>query len=230
MPLLKRIPNFIYFDAKNVLIYKEVYEGDYIAKELGFNPNDYDNIVKEVISYVGEPAVEEFNKIRTVEDEKSYFDWFNKHLCEYLNITWTEKLGRKLTNFHLNQSYKVIPGVLETLQKLHGKYGIGVISNALPSRRSNDLKVEEIDKYLSPIIISSEEGSIKPYPKIFEVAAKKAGVGFEDILFIDDKEEFLKGAVRVGIDNVVLVNKNNQPTNFSQISNISELIPELLLK
>lgn len=228
MSLLKRVPKFIYFDAKNVLISKDVYEGDYIAKELGFDPNEYDEIIKKVITYVGDDAVEGFNNIHTIEEEEKYFNWFNKYLCEYMNIPWTDDLGKKLTDFHVHQNCKVIPGVLKTLQLLYGKYGMGVISNALPSRRAYELKIDGLDQYLSPIIISSEEGSIKPYPRIFEIAAQRANVEFKDILFIDDKEEFLNGAVKVGIDNVVLVNKHNQSTDYPSILNISELIPELV--
>jgi HAD superfamily hydrolase (TIGR01509 family) len=125
-------------------------------------------------------------------------------MCEYLNIEYDQKLIQKLTKYRTQGNYKLFTGLTETLERLSKKYKLGVLSNALPSRRHHELKIDNIDKYFDVVIISSEEGVRKPNREIYEIAIEKSGYKKEEILFIDDKVSYLDGAVNAGIENVAL--------------------------
>lgn len=50
------------------------------------------------------------------------------------------------------------------------------------------------------IVYSHEVGFMKPDPRIYEVALRRAGAAPERTLFVDDREENLAGAATLGID------------------------------
>lgn len=47
-------------------------------------------------------------------------------------------------------------------------------------------------------VLSSEIGTVKPESEIYQIAEEKAGVDPKEILFIDDKEDFLQPAKNRG--------------------------------
>jgi putative hydrolase of the HAD superfamily len=195
---------FIYFDAGNVLFYKVTTEGENIAKELGFSPDRYQNIVDILVQQQGEKVTKQFYQLSTLEEETKYLNELHRRMCEYLGIDYDDKLIEKLTKYRTQGDYKLHKGVRENLERLSKNYKLGVLSNSLPSRRHHELKIDDIDRYFDQIIISSEVGVRKPNRKIYEIAIERSGFKKDEILFIDDKESYLDGAVDAGIENVVL--------------------------
>jgi len=82
-------------------------------------------------------------------------------------------------------------GVAEALQNLHGKYKIGVISDAIfsPGRALRKL-LEHYDilKFFDAFVFSDEIGCSKPEPAAFEAAAKALDVSPSEIVHIGDRE------------------------------------------
>jgi FMN phosphatase YigB (HAD superfamily)/DNA-binding XRE family transcriptional regulator len=78
-------------------------------------------------------------------------------------------------------------------------YYVGLLSNIMPwfIREMLDAKILPDAPYHS-IIDSSEVGSIKPEPKIYEIAQEKAGVAPNEILLVDDSRSNLMAAERAG--------------------------------
>jgi hypothetical protein len=62
-------PKFIFFDVGDVLVERRTKDGDNIAYELGFPPEKYEEIVMKVVSLQPKEEVEEFNHIKTLDDE-----------------------------------------------------------------------------------------------------------------------------------------------------------------
>jgi HAD superfamily hydrolase (TIGR01509 family) len=115
-------------------------------------------------------------------------------------ITWLAKIQAS------PNSFEIYPYVQETLAKL-GDLGIriGIISNAFPSARKILKHTKLIQKFGNEhIILSCEYNSIKPERAIYQKAIKKAGVNPSEILFIDDRESFVEGAVETGIEAVII--------------------------
>ncbi len=195
---------FIYFDAGNVLFYKVTTEEENIANELGFPPEQYQDIVNKLVEQQGEELTKQFYKLSTLEEETEYLNGLHKRMCEYLDIDYDDELIEKLTKYRTQGDYKLHKGVKENLERLSMKYKLGVLSNSLPSRRHHELKIDDIDKYFNRIIISSEVEVRKPNKEIYEIAIDRSHFRKDEILYIDDKESYLDGAVDAGIQNVAL--------------------------
>ncbi len=101
----------------------------------------------------------------------------------------------ELVRLHEDMELLVQPdlasGVAEALSYLHGKYKLGVISDAIfsPGRVLRKLLAEyDILKYFSSFIFSDEIGCSKPNTALFEAAAEDFGVTPNEIVHIGDRE------------------------------------------
>ena len=77
---------------------------------------------------------------------------------------------------------------------------IGVLSNAPDDLRERFLSNLPAEVHWDAIVVSGEIGMRKPDPEIFQHAADAIGVPAQDCFFIDDLEENVLGAQRVGMD------------------------------
>jgi putative hydrolase of the HAD superfamily len=60
-----------------------------------------------------------------------------------------------------------------------------------------------------PLVLSSVEGVAKPAPRIYQIAIERSGVQPQEILFIDNREENLDSAKKLGMK-VVLAKNSKQ--------------------
>jgi len=100
-------------------------------------------------------------------------------------------------------------------KKLSKSYKIGLISNLYPGMMPALIKkglVANI-KY-SAMVLSYEVQLRKPEKEIYEIATKKAGVLPEEILLIDDRQDFIEGAKRIGWQTVWFDLENINKTIF----------------
>ncbi len=139
------------------------------------------------------------------------------------NVTWQVKvrlavllngLGRTLPKTEFGELTKLLeemelevqpdlaPGVAEVLNRLHGKYRLGVISDAIfsPGRVLKQLlESYDIAHFFDAFAFSDEVGCSKPTPLIFKDAAQKLNVDPSGIVHIGDREQKdVKGAHQVG--------------------------------
>lgn len=107
---------------------------------------------------------------------------------------------------------KLHPEAIKLLKALQAqKIHTGIISNfdhAPHVRRV--LKSTGLNKVIQTVVLSSEEHVRKPDPKIFEIAAQKAGVAPSEILFVgDDPKHDQEGAQNAGLHGFLY--KNGTP-------------------
>jgi len=221
-------PKFIYLDVGNVLVYKRTTEGENIARELGFQPDQYETIIQKVIELQGEKISSKFWNIRTLDDETQVLNEFHRKMCEYLKIDSSDDLIHRLTNYRTKGDFVLKEGVVDALESLSSRYKLGVLSNALPSRRHHELTLGGIDKYFDQIIISMEVGFHKPDKQIYEIAINMSGVHPSEILFVDDKISYLEGATKAGIHNLILFGSKDSTNKFLKIKSLRELVTLLL--
>src|ERR1043166_9073346 len=74
-------------------------------------------------------------------------------------------------HFTLPGVWDLYPDVVPTLDRLHGKYSLGVISN-FDRRLYTILKQLGLARFFAAIVVSSEAGADKPHPQIFQRALK----------------------------------------------------------
>lgn len=123
----------------------------------------------------------------------------------------------------LNWVY-VYDGVVTVLEKLQGRFKLGLISNAPPTMRRvlHDLGLA---RYFDNMVISGEVGVSKPDLAIFRLALEGLGVAGFESLFVDDMEENLTAAKSLGMGVLLIDYKNvHTQTAFPRIARLECLM------
>jgi len=95
--------------------------------------------------------------------------------------------------------YKENIDVHELTKKIAKKYKIGLISNLYPGMMPKLVDLGKVpDINYSAIVLSNEVGMMKPEKGIYELATTIARVKAEEILFIDDRQDFIEGGRLAG--------------------------------
>jgi len=89
--------------------------------------------------------------------------------------------------------------LLEFIQKLRSNYKIGLLSNIGSHGMDLFFAPHERTQLFDAAVLSSEEGIIKPHPRIFEVMAERLGVETSECMMIDDIAANCAGADAAGM-------------------------------
>ena len=180
------------------------------------------------------------------------------HVWYSQNITWTvrERLSvllkalkrdlpeaefDELIRLHEEMELTVQPdlaaGVAEALQNLHGKFRMGVISDAIfsPGRALRQLLAHyDILKFFDAFVFSDEIGCSKPNAALFKAAAKALGVEPCEIIHIGDRElKDIEGPHAVGARSVlctVVKDRGSKGTKADAICSDFLDLPDILEK
>jgi putative hydrolase of the HAD superfamily len=104
------------------------------------------------------------------------------------------------------QYVRLDPDALQILEKLHGKYKLGLISNlAIPECVWKLLEKFDLKHFFNTIIISGEINRRKPSAEIFQRALKNLGVKASEALFVGDMPGLdVMGSKRVGMKAILI--------------------------
>ena len=83
------------------------------------------------------------------------------------------------------------PGVVEALESLHGKFKLGIISDAIVTPGTHLRRIlahHNLLRFFSVFVFSDEAGASKPSARVFELAAHGFGVQLEEIAHVGDRE------------------------------------------
>jgi len=122
---------------------------------------------------------------------------------------------------------------LGVLQKLHGKYKLGLISNfAIPECGWKLLDKFGLKRFFDVVVISGEVNRRKPSPEIFERALKILGVEASETVFVGDMLDLdVMGPKKVGMKTVLInrrpMEKNADTKPDKVITRLSELLAVL---
>lgn len=94
-------------------------------------------------------------------------------------------------------------GVVTLLAILSQKYRIGLLSNSSALMVRDILADNNLMAYFTVLTISSEVGCLKPSKEIFTIALEKLGAKPQEVVFIDDRQEHVEGALALGIDSIL---------------------------
>ena len=73
------------------------------------------------------------------------------------------------------------------LEKLHGKYKLGIVSNfAIPECVDKLLEKHGLDAFFDVVVVSGAVNKRKPSPEIFQKALEEMGVSAENTVFVGD--------------------------------------------
>lgn len=174
-------PKFVYFDIGGVFIdYKDSFN----------NATEKFGIPKDIFNSVWIKHADQVTRGKVTPQE-------------FWHISLQELGIKKGKNFDFLKSwiegYKPINKTHELAKKVSKKYPIGILSNLYAGMMPVLLSKKLVPnlKY-SAMVISAEVGLKKPELEIYKLATKKSGVLAEEILFIDDREDFVDGARKSG--------------------------------
>ena len=126
--------------------------------------------------------------------------WYQKYL-ESGDLTRTELMRRTLERVGvydeglaqaLSDTYYVerhaalelFPEALEVLHALYGTYQLGLITNGPSDIQKQEIQTLNIGPYFQHIFIEGDMGYGKPDPRIFAMAADRAGAKPAEVLFV----------------------------------------------
>jgi HAD superfamily hydrolase (TIGR01509 family) len=104
----------------------------------------------------------------------------------------------------LRQEACAIDGVAGTLEQLHGRYVMGVVTS---SRRDHfDLIHERCDllRYFDFVLTAADFPRVKPHPDPYLMAIDRSGVSPDECIAIEDSERGLEAATAAGIRCIVI--------------------------
>ena len=153
-------------------------------KVLGINENFYSD--KEVVFDMG------LNKGEITTEE-----CFKKYFKGEIN----DKQMKKLINLWTN-AWKLSDEMKELIIKLKKNYRLAILSNSDLLNSQNYTK-KGWYKYFDVLILSHELGIVKPQKEIYEIAVKKLNFKPEECLLIDDQEDCLRPARKMGMATIL---------------------------
>lgn len=139
-------------------------------------------------------------------------------------------MSLELSHEYIAQSPKkknLIEGCKETLDYLHPKYPMVIVTNGFDEIQSTKLSSGGIEHYFKSIVTSARAGHKKPAKEIFEFALRENSVEpHEAIMIGDNLLTDIAGAVNANID-TVFFNPNgvaHQTTVSHEIQSLRELM------
>ncbi len=226
--MLKGI-KYIYLDGMGVILEVNKPLSYYFSNELGITQHQFHKYEMQTINKMTPEMNEKFWHLSTLEEEIEYSKEFNKIFLDNIGRESNDVLLDKLTKFRVKSDVKLKEGVHDALKNLAKKYMLGVLTNAMPSRKYYELTIDGIDKYFDQIIISREIGHHKPDPIIYQEAIKRANVEPKTMLFVDDKVKYLVGATNAGFGAGVLMGTDETTDKYPQAQTFNDLV-SLLMK
>lgn len=84
-------------------------------------------------------------------------------------------------------------------------YKLAALSNTIPAH-VNHLKTLGVFEHFDVVVLSNETHLLKPYPEIYKLTLERLKTKPEETIFIDDVEDYVKGATELGIRGIRFTN------------------------
>jgi pyrimidine 5'-nucleotidase len=114
--------------------------------------------------------------------------------------------------------WSLIDGSWEAYQRVTRRFPTGLLTNGFAEAQHAKLaRFPVLAKTFSAIVISEEEGVLKPHPELFRIAGERAGVSPDRIAYVGDS---LSSDIRGGLDagwQVVWYTNADVPADLSEV-------------
>lgn len=150
--------------------------------------------------------------VTSPEDEIEYWENFFNALLANLQVPVNEqkRLAKTCAKIYSDpNSFECFEDTYEVLRALKATgLKLGIISNAFPSAKAIIHRLD-LGKYFDYIALSYdiEPGDtpyIKPEPQIYHRAVERLNVAIDKCVFVDDRWNFVKGAIELGMDGYLI--------------------------
>lgn len=106
---------------------------------------------------------------------------------------------RKFVAENIRGAHRRNQKLLDYMVTLHRNFKIGMCSNIGPGAMDSFFSVIERQQLFDTVVLSGDEGIVKPNPEIFRLVAERLGVMPRECVMIDDIEENCAGADAAGM-------------------------------
>ncbi len=116
----------------------------------------------------------------------------------------SQRLGMSLGEFR-QQFFggdRVDRELVSFIRDLRPKWKTALLSNALSNLRAFLTEEWKISDAFDLIVVSAEEGMLKPDPAIYQLALNRLGVIAAEAVFIDDVAANVRAAVQIGMQGI----------------------------
>jgi 2-haloalkanoic acid dehalogenase type II len=159
-------------------------------------------------------------------EEYSDLDTPIKSLLKELDISYTGGFVAELKQI-LESEYthmKAYPETFEVLNRLKGKYKLGLMTNTNNIIFKNVNKSFMLQNLFGSIVTSYETGLIKPDPKMFKIILEKLDVNSEQAIMVGDTlEDDIVPAEDLGIKALLIDRIGKYPQYENKINSLEEL-------
>jgi putative hydrolase of the HAD superfamily len=104
--------------------------------------------------------------------------------------------------------------VISLLPELKKNYKLFLLSNTDSIHQKYGWQKYYFLKYFDKLILSHETGSVKPEEKIYREVEKASGFSSEQHFYIDDIQEYVDAAIKIGWDAVQFVDYKKLVSDF----------------
>ena len=107
--------------------------------------------------------------------------------------------------------------LLDFVRNLKPDFQTAIITNAFDDARPALTGTFKLGEVFDPIIVSAEEGMMKPDPRIYRIALERCGVSAAEAVFVDDFPHNIRGAQDVGMHTVWFRSREQAVAELSQL-------------
>ena len=158
-------------------------------------------------------ALTHLNEVRERFMEMRFEDFYSIVLRRLGAPATEDVLERVFDVYSRSFEWRLIPGAVETVLKLHSMYRLAVVSNTMSRMPVVILEETGLSGLFDAVILSRDVGWRKPHPNIFNKALEALGVPGNQAAHVGDSPESdVAGAKSVGMV-AVLVGKPTEPVD-----------------
>lgn len=157
------------------------------------------------------------NRIDSDEEEFFLFNKLYRAIFDEMELSLSDAQIVEIAHIqtYRDDRYVLFEDVLPYLSQWHGKYKLGIVSDAPPSTR-RILAKEGIMDYIDAATFSCDVGVLKPDPLIYCATLDRLNIQPDEALFVDDMPSKLRGALDLGIRCVQM--RRPMPSLFPAVS------------
>ena len=128
----------------------------------------------------------------------------------------------------LAQTTRVITGVTDVLDALHGRYVMGVVTSSRKDHFDVIHRNTGLLKYFDFVLTASDVTRVKPDPEPYVRAVARSGVPADACIAIEDSARGLESARAAGIGCIVVPTELTRQSDFAGADRVLANIGELL--
>ncbi len=100
-----------------------------------------------------------------------------------------------------------VPGTMDIIRSLKGKYKIAVLSNNTDEWSANEEKKFSFSKLFDAVVLSNKEGKAKPDKEFFDICLRRlGGLKPEECIFVDNHDYNIEAAKTIGFNTIQFEN------------------------